>query len=212
MPVSAELKKLAAEVFWLQYLSLYENPTWKDKRDIVLRIWGWSGDKLEEGDPKLTEELLSGVGRSGAMFHTRPWYEFKYFVSVCEKFSALEDAYKKELLGDGFKFSEWLTHVPGSDTFQMRHILLFFLFPEEMDRVYSSRQRRFIAETLNPKVSSESIRGMSPHELDRLLFETRKRLEERYKTDELDWYDKPLVALWLKKFKDRQQNKHRRQS
>ena len=208
MPVSAELKKLAAEVFWLQYLSLYENPTWKGKKDIVLRIWGWSGDKLEEDDPKLAEELLCGVGRTGAMFHTRPWPEFQYFVSVCEKISALRDADKKELLDDGFKFSEWLTRVLGSDTFQMRHILLFLLFPEEMDRVYSNRQRRFIAETLNPKVSAENIRSMLPHELDYLLFETRKKLEVRYKTDELDWYDPPLVSLWMNKFKKRQQKKY----
>lgn len=209
---SAELKKLAAEVFWLQYLSLYENPTWQNKKNMVLQIWGWSGDKLEEGDPKLAEELLCGVGRTGTMFHTRPWYEFQYSVSVCEKISALGDADKKELLDDGFKFSEWLTHVSGSDTFQMRHILLFLLFPEEMDRVYSNGQRRFIAETLNPKVPSENIRGMLPHELDRLLFETRKRLEVRYKTDELDWYDPPLVSLWRKKFKNRHQKKRWRQA
>ncbi len=211
-PASAELKKLAAEVFWLQYLSLYENPTWEDKRYKVLHIWSWSEDKLEESDPKLAEELLRGVGRTGAMFHTRPWYELKYFVSVCEKFSTLENTHKEELLEDGFKFSEWLTDVPGSDTFQMRHILLFLLFPEEMDRVYSNTQRRFIVNTLNLKVSAKSIKGMLPHELDRLLFETRKKLEVRYKTDELDWYDPPLVSLWMKKFKDRQQKKHWRQS
>ena len=191
-----ELQKLAAEVFWVQYLSLYQAPSPENKRNTILQMWSWSGDDLEREDPHLADELFRGAARPGTAFYVRSWPEFQYLVSVCEKFFILENAEKKNKLSDAFKFSEWLSNVKGSDTFQTRHILLFLLFPEEMERVYNRNHRQVIANTLNPDVPIKVIKRMPLHELDRLLFETRKKLEAQYGTNELDWYDPPLNTLW----------------
>lgn len=193
---NAELQKLLAEMFWVQYVSLYQAPTPENKRATMLQIWSWSGEHLEQDDPRLADELFQGAARSGAAFYRRCWQEFQYLISACGKFLALRQVDRKEKLGNAFKFSEWLTGVPGSSTLQTRHILLFLLFPEEMERIYNRNHRQIIADTLNPDVSLETIKRMSPHALDRLLFETRKKLETRYGTNELDWYDPPLDTLW----------------
>ena len=207
--VSAELQKLAAEMFWVQYVSLYQAPTPENKRNAILQIWSWSGSSLGRDDPHLTDELFRGAARPGTAFYPRCWEEFQYLVSVCGEFLALEEVNRKEKLDDAFKFSEWLTHVPGSDTFQTRHILLFLLFPEEMERIYNRNHRQIIADTLNSDVSLEAIERMPPHALDRLLFETRKKLEQKYDRNDLDWYDPPLDSLWprgSKKLKEAEPN------
>ena len=201
---SAEVQKLVAEMFWIQYVSLYQAPTPENKRNAILQIWSWSGGGLGRDDPHLTDELFRGAARPGTAFYPRCWEEFQYLVSVCGEFLALEETNRKEKLGDAFKFSEWLTDVSGSNTFQTRHILLFLLFPEEMERIYNRNHREIIAGTLNPDISLETIERMPPHTLDRLLFETRKRLEQKYDRNDLDWYDPPLDTLWPRRSKKSQ--------
>ena len=191
---SPEVKKLAAEFYWVLYLVPYRVPTAANKRDTVQRIWSQSGDSLSPDNPHLTDELLGGVGGPLRAFFTYRWQELQYFAAVCKEILALPRGDRENLLSDVSAYSKKLTEIPGGQQRQSRHMLVFALFPEERERVFSGSNRRHIVKSFNPDIPYQKIKEMPAHELDQLLFDTRRRLEGERGIAGLDWYDNKAIA------------------
>ena len=189
---SAELKKLTAECVWLQQLCPYKTYRAETKRAEILAIWQQSGDLLAQDDPRLADELLSGVGGPLQAFATNRWRELQYFVAGCTEILTLPRGERENLLRNPSECSRKLTAVPGGEILLSRHMVLFLLFPEERERSFSSGHRRMIARAFNP--SDSRVDEMPQDELDELLYETRKRLEKERGISGLDWYDTSEIA------------------
>ena len=201
---SAELKKLTAECVWLQQLCPYKTYRAETKRAEILAIWRQSGDLLEQGDTHLTDELLSGVGGPLQAFATNRWRELQYFVAGCAEILTLPRSERENLLRSPSECSRKLTAVPGGEILLSRHMMLFLLFPEERERSFSSGHRRAIARTFNP--DNSRINKMPQDELDELLYETRRRLEQERGISALDWYDISEIADEWKSRKSSEDN------
>ena len=189
----ASLAKLIAEMYWVLYLSPCKLIKTETKRNRIRDAWRLSAEELDKSHYYLSEEILSGAGNPGAKFNIEFWREFRYFITILVEFLPLANDDKQDLLSDGWKFSEWLKNIPDGKSTQFRHMLLFLLFPDKFERVFSDKDRKNIATAFNPNL--QGIEAMSPNDLDKLLFETRQQ-QEASRGQPIDWYEDSIQSEW----------------
>ena len=198
------LAKLVAEMYWVMYLCPSSSLIGIDtKEDRIRGAWKLSGEELEESYFYLSENILRGVGNPGQRFNRNFWLEFGYFSDVIVHLLLLPSSERKSLVSDGWSFSTWLEDLDDSDDLddswgrvQFRHMLLFLLFPDKFERVFSNKHRKSIAIAFNPNL--QDIEGKSSSDLDKLLLRTREKLEKE-KNQPIDWYEESLEPKWKDK-------------
>lgn len=196
-PTTPAVKQLAAEMTWLMLLCP-SNTSAATKAQQISEVWQWSGEPLPDlAAHWVNPEVLHGVGSAGPGYNNHRWRELVYCINFCQAFKQLPDAERHRLLADSWAFASWLETVPDTSARQLRHMVLFLLFPDNFERIFGSRDRKSVARAFG-NMSAKEINNMSPVELDRTLHGIRKALEEKYGTKELDYYEQPLNELWQK--------------
>ncbi|MCA1474305.1 AAA family ATPase [Bradyrhizobium sp. NBAIM08] len=191
---SSEVKRLSAELFWLMSLCP-SNSGPEKKRDTILEIWSWSGSPFPPDAPFLQDEVLSGIGSAGPAYYILIPKEFAFAINALSSFKALDAERQRSLLVSEWEFADWLQEVPDAQTRQFRHMLLYLLFPDDFERAFSSGDRKAILQHFAelPKAKTNKMLAV---ELDKLLRQTRHRLETEFSTTELDFYRSPLREKW----------------
>ena len=189
-----EVKQLVAEMMWVMLLCP-SNLTLGSKHDAIQRVWSWSGEPLPETPQWMSPQVLSGIGSAGVSFNIQRWRELVFFTEAMLAFKSLDISERERLLSEGWTFAEWLRSVPEEESRQLRHMLLFLLFPDSFERIFGGTDRYRIASHFSNKPKGE-IDHMPQIMIDRELQTIRSELEEQYQTKDLDFYEPPLVALW----------------
>jgi hypothetical protein len=193
----AEVIWLAAEMLWVMFLFPSSSGREAKRRD-VMDVWSWSGDKLDPSQALLDKPLDSGIGNPGVAFSTLRWREFGYFIRVAERWKSLEKGQAASLLSDPWAFAVWLDAQEDSQRRQLRHILLYLLFPETFERIAVTKHRRAIIKHFSEllaetdRIPASSLRQVPLIELDRRIAKIRHSLETQYPKAELDFYRSPL--------------------
>ena len=190
----SEVSQLAAEMLWLMFLCP-SNVTPAKKKESIRLVWGWSGRALPADHPFLHDDVLDGVGSAGTSFGVHRWRELAFFVRVLRDFKALSQDEQEALLGDGWKFAEWLGRYPESKVRQLRHMLLYLLFPETFERIFGGGDRRLIVQKFTG-LDRLKVRALSPLQIDRELSRIRAEQEQKYPDQKLDFYVPPLREQW----------------
>ena len=191
--VSPEAKQLAAEMLWLLFLCP-SNISARTKREQITTIWELSNEQLNTDNKMLQDNVLSGVGSAGTGFNTFRAREFAYLTNVLKALLVQPSAERAARLNDGFAFAEWLNGIPENASRQFRHMLMFMLFPDNFERIFSSNDRRIIIRAFKPQHKEE----LSTVAMDRALLEIRREQEEKQKSKQLDFYMPPLSEIWQK--------------
>jgi len=191
--VSPEAKQLAAEMLWLLFLCP-SNISARTKREQITTIWELSNEQLNTDNKMLQDNVLSGVGSAGTGFNTFRAREFAYLTNVLKALLVQPSAERAARLSDGFAFAEWLNVIPENASRQFRHMLMFMLFPDDFERIFSSNDRRIIIRAFKPQHKEE----LSTVAMDRALLEIRREQEEKPKSKQLDFYMPPLSEIWQK--------------
>lgn len=190
-----EVSQLAAEIYWFMLLC----PTDRSepvKRKLVKDIWKISEKPFPEDSKWLKDEILGGIGRGGIGFFSRLWWEWSFFVSLMIDFKKLPSLKRDEKLSDCWKFAEWLEqNIPRGKSRQLRHMILFLLFPDNFERIFSGADRISIVCAFTGKEEKE-VKKLSAWEIDRHLLDIRKEEEKKRGTDKLDFYNPPLKEKW----------------
>lgn len=194
-PTDPVVMQLAAEMNWVMLLCP-SNVSIKKKREIVGEIWRWSEQPMSDTSC-LEDDVLAGIGSGGPGFNINRWKELRFFINFTLAFKRLDRDEQNYLLGDGLQFSEWLQTVPEANARQLRHMILFLLFPDQFERIFGQPDRKQIAIKFS-SLSRSEVRGLTPVQLDGVLRDIRGQLESRYETDKLDFYVSPLRAQWHK--------------
>lgn len=193
---SAEVKVLAAEMLWLMFLCP-SNTGPVSKRQSIERVFSWSGFTIPP--PKkalyLSDDALTGVGKSGPAYNTGRWRELVYFIRVSQALLKLTPQKRGELFQDHKKFSNWLESIPENERRQFRHMLLFLFFPDFQERIFGTSHRRSILFHLG-NISLKRFEKMSALEIDEALLKLRREFVAEYDTDKLDYYIEPLKSRW----------------
>ncbi|MDN4623438.1 McrB family protein [Pantoea agglomerans] len=189
--VTPEAKQLTAEMLWLLFLCA-SNISVRTKREQITTIWELAGEALNNDNPLLKDAVLSGVGSAGTGFNTFRAREFAYLTNVLKALLALSLAEREARLSDGFAFAEWLSIIPENTSRQFRHMLMFMLFPDEFERIFSNNDRRIIIRAFKPQQKEE----LSAVAMDRALLEIRREQEDKQDSSKLDFYVPPLSEIW----------------
>lgn len=192
--VSPEAKQLTAEMLWLLFLCA-SNISIRTKREQITTIWGLANEPLNSDNPLLKDAVLSGVGSAGTGFNTFRAREFAYLTNVLKALLTQPLAERETRLSDGFSFAERLSAIPENASRQFRHMLMFMLYPDDFERIFSSNDRRTIIRAFKPQQKEE----LSAVAMDRALLEIRREQEEKQNSKQLDFYVPPLSEIWQKR-------------
>lgn len=192
--VSPEAKQLAAEMLWLLFLCA-SNISVRTKREQISILWELANEPLNSDNPLLKDVVLSGVGSAGTGFNTFRAREFAYLTNVIKALLAQPSAEREARLSDGFTFAEWLSVIPENASRQFRHMLMFMLFPDNFERIFSNNDRRIIIRAFKPQQKEE----LSAVGMDRTLLEIRREQEEKQNSNQLDFYVPPLSEIWQRR-------------
>jgi 5-methylcytosine-specific restriction protein B len=194
-PMSAEAKMLAAEMMWAMYLCP-SSLTANHKRNTVQTIWTWSGQALPTSAAScLSDATLSGVGSAGPGFNQNQWRELAFCVYFASALKALPVSERTSLLSDPWRFDEWITQLPDGKARQLRHMVLYLLFPDEFERIFGKTDRKAVLRHYTGRTSQE-VNKLAPDAIDRDLRAVRSRLEQQHGTSQLDYYIPPLRDEW----------------
>ena len=202
----ADAKKLAAEMFWVMYLIVHSGsmqaPT---KRLQIKRVWEWSGDPLPDRPDLLGDLLDNGIIHPGTAFHTLRWKEFLFFVRLLENWTVLPEARRRELLSDPWRMASWIDDLEESSGRQLRHVLLFLLFPDSFEASVTSNHKRQIVKRWYPEVGGDpsEIHRSDRLALDRAVLEIQQHLTAESDGEPVQFYHEPWRSEWRKKPKDK---------
>ena len=197
--VRPELIRLAAEAFW--FISLYpadsnkkRPPSWK--RGRINELWTMVAEPNPVGHSRqhlIDDRALRGV----AVVHQRHWYHIHLPLSYLLRMVRLWKTEPPRVdLPPWSGFIHWLATKVDNPKEQMpiRNAILYLLFPDYVERVQYSTDKRNIIDELGDL--SQRERGKLSETEDEVVYEIRKRLEKERGTEELDFYHPPLAAMW----------------
>ncbi|MCY4000185.1 MAG: AAA family ATPase [Bacteroidetes bacterium] len=192
-----EVKQLASEMLWVMHLY----PTkisQKKKEEDIRKVWEWSGESFPSSFD-LSLSLNTGLGRTGIAYKTLRWKELLFFSEAIHSWKQLPDTETKSLLSDPWEFAQWLDQQEDSRNRQLRHILLYLLFPGNFEPISSTSQKQEICRSFNTHFhnSVSADKYDDPFLVDKSLLSRRKQLikEEGLPTD-FDFHDEPYVKIW----------------
>lgn len=190
-----KLSQLAAEMFWFMLLCPSNRPERK-KREMIKNMWESSSKPFPDNSNWLKDEILGGIGSGGIGFFTNLWWELRFLILLTIAFKKLSPQQRDEIISNGWKFAEWLEQdIPESKNRQLRHMVLFLLFPDDFERIFSGSDRIDIVCAFTGKEKGQ-VKKLSGWKTDRHLLDIRKEEEKKHGTDELDFYNPPLKKKW----------------
>ena len=189
-----EVKQLAAEMLWLM-LICPKNIGAAKKRESVMRVWGWSGEELDENHALLSDSTFAGVGNAGTSFNTNRWRELAYCIEICKRAFSINVQERIELFSDYDELVIWLATTPESERRQFRHMLLYMLHPDKIERIFSSGERKDIVCHFMSK-PKKIVNKLSAAEIDKKILNIRKEKEAEFGDKTLDFYLSPLKEFW----------------
>lgn len=195
---SQESIQLCAEVTWVYYLivnSTSVKPA--TKRDQIRKIWSWSGYELAEDHWALTDVLEQGILNPGVAFLTGRWLEFRFIFKMMLDWTLLSRQDREGLLNAPWRFADWITSREEGSKRQMRHAVLYLLFPDEFEPIVAVQHKVKIARAIGETISGNArVDPSSVTSVDKALYEVSRRLEEKYPGKEISYYSSPIKDLW----------------
>jgi 5-methylcytosine-specific restriction protein B len=188
-PKGNDVIRLAAELVTIYFL-FPSNVGQEKKLEIVGEVLGWANEALPAGNP-ITPAFLRGIGGGGQGYNTRRPFEIAFLIEFSLMWKRLPEQERSSALNDPWIFMDILDGLEGSETRQIRHMLLHILFPESFERIASNEHKRRIANTFTSMLDEDA-----PDELDRRLLAIRSKLEKLLNRRDLDFYRTPLVEVW----------------
>jgi hypothetical protein len=199
--------QLAAEVMW--FVLLFPNPTimrQDTKREHLRKIWSWSGEQLPQS-PFLEDGPLSGVGNPGTAYFTHRYREMEYLIRVVTAFKSLSAEEQRRLMQEDapWTFDNWLEGQDGSDRRLMRNALLYFLFPDDLERNLSNDHRQQIYEALKGKLPPDQrirSRVRKGVDYDKAILNIRRVLAKERGTNDIDFYQDDIRSQWFSSYRE----------
>ena len=195
-PAPPEAKRLWAELTWVYYL-IVSSVRGVTKLDRIRTVWEWSGTALPEDHWALGSDVLEkGIVHPGRGYTGHQWREYRYVVGMMLDWYAQSADERKAMLSDPWRFAEYLDGQ-GDRGRQIRHALLYLLFPDEFEPIMSPQHKQEIVRACGDGSDGLPDSGeVDLIRLDKALLEVRRRLTEERSGEEFSFYDEDVRSVW----------------
>lgn len=197
-PASGSSQRLMAEILWA--LSLFPSQSKSaTKRAKLFDVWMIGGTApVDETHPMLSDAVLSSIGSAGTAYSAQHWREVGYLILLLLRLKAMPREDREALFASSGQLADWLEKMPDTASRQFPHMLRYFAFPDEVERISSSDEKRKILSGfgITPQ------KNWSSRKYDEELLGLRRRLEREFPSQALDFYHPPLVSRWKKQVSD----------
>lgn len=184
----AEVIRLGAEMLCVYFL-FPSNVGGPRKRKVVNEVLEWAGDNLPDSHP-VSAAFSNGVGSGGQGYNTRRPFEIAYLIDLVIEWKKLPDTQQVEIAADPWRFKEFLNNIEDADSKQLRHMLLYLLFPDTFERIASGNHKKRIIKQF------AALLKLQPEDDDQAILEIRGELEQLLPNRKLDFYWSPLREAW----------------
>ena len=184
----SEVVRLAAEILCVYFL-FPSNVGGARKRQVVNEVLDWAGDSLPESHP-VSSAFSNGIGSGGQGYNTRRPFEIAFLIDLVIAWKKLPPDRQAVVATDPWLFQEFVDSIEDAESKQLRHMLLYLLFPDHFERIASTNHKRRIIRAFSGLVSAE------PEDEDRAILAIRGELEKLLPNQQLDFYWSPLREAW----------------
>ena len=168
----SDARQLCAEMLWVLLL-FPTNVAIPTKVNGIKTIWEMSSEPFPIVSPNLSASVLLGVGSGGPGYNTYRPDELEFLIGVTLEVKRLDHDERKALLQGYERFCEWIRNLPLNGRRQFRHMLRFFAFPEQVERISSNNDRRRILDGFG-RVALADTKSWTDRQLDTALLELRR--------------------------------------
>lgn len=193
---SPSARRLMGEMLWITLL-FPSNVSAGKKREQVTDIWNSGGAALDPSHPLLSEPTLSGIGSGGMGFNNHRWRELVFLITWVERIKQLPRAERQAVINDYDRFLSFTATLPEQGYRQLRHMLRYFAFPDRVERMCSSGERRKVLAAFS-QLPERELEKWDDRKLDDAMLTLRQELEAAHPGRILDFYESPLVEKWGK--------------
>lgn len=183
-----EVIRLAAEILCICFL-LPSNVGGARKREVVNEVLALARDSLPESH-LVSRAFSNGIGSGGQGYNTRRSLEIAFLIDRAIAWKKLPPERQAEIATGPWLFQEFVDGIRDAESKQLRHMLLYLLFPDHFERIASGDHKRRIIKAFSGLVSPE------PENEDRAILSIRHELEKLLPNQDLDFYWPPLVEAW----------------
>lgn len=198
-----DLTALVCEILGLYY-AYPSNITEQTKQSYIERVWSGVRNKAEKPNDKevikITTERFplfhtalgkGGIGSGGMGYNTNCQNELLFLVKFLKNWFGQSYTEKDDLLKDNRKFKEFLDETEDNRNPQVKHLLLYYLWPEEYERIVSTGHKRAILNVFNSLIPDETA-----SDLDIQIKAIKQELIRKLGRDDIDFYDNDIEPLW----------------
>lgn len=185
---SADVKRLATEVTWFEFLSDSKIKS-ITKTSVLQEMWKWLGEPYPKDNNLVAPDTLMGVVK--ARMYNHRGYEYRFLCERMKTWYGLDSANNSVLIDDPWKFGEWIHSAEDIRRRHFKHVLCYFLFPEQYEPLVFDDKRDIVKALAGDK----SIQVDKPLKIDRALLEIRKQLQ-RQSDVEVDFGEEPWRSQW----------------
>jgi 5-methylcytosine-specific restriction enzyme B len=190
-----DVTRLACELLFVYFL--FPTSVGRSRKAGLIReVASWRGVEIDEKAPPF-DAFDGGIGDPGLVYNTGRPYELTYLARFAIALTEKSKTERIELLSDHLRTRAILDDLADKhrDEFrrppQLRHVLLYLLFPDDYERIASEGHKGRIREAF-----SEVTDGERPDDVDDYLKAIRQKLTEFLPNQDLDFYWEPLRACW----------------
>lgn len=166
------------------------------KLAVIREVASWKNIAIDDNAPAF-RGFSSGVGDPGLAYNTGRPNELTYLARVSIEIIAKDPTERATILEDHVALRALLENLAEQHRQdfgrppQLKHIILYLLFPDHYERIASEGHKGRIADAFEGL-----IQGEKPSHVDDCLKLIRDRLESYLPNKELDFYWQPLRACW----------------
>jgi 5-methylcytosine-specific restriction protein B len=192
---NADITRLGCDLLFVYFL--YPTSVGRPRKvGLIREVASWKGVDVDESSPRF-ECFKHGIGNPGLVYNTSRPYELTYLARFAIVLTNMPDAERAALLKDHRRARKILDDLAEEhrETFdrppQLRHVVLYLLFPNDYERIASEGHKARICEAFG-----DIVDGDKPDDVDDHLKVIREKLTDFLPGRDLDFYWDPLRACW----------------
>lgn len=160
------------------------------KIGLIRKVAQWKEIIIDENCPAFRGFWSAGIGNPGLAYNTRRANELTYLGQAAINIINKGSDERFQLLNNDVRLRRLLDNLTDAQP-QIRHILLYLLFPDKYERIASKAHKAWISDAFGDLIGSDT-----PEDIDDRLKVIRTHLEGFLPHEELDFYWRPLRACW----------------